>query len=349
MRLNSELIIDCDKMKARNTGLHYYCLHLVNALSRKAKEEDEAVTVFAPKRVDTYFANDVVKMHKQPWNKYWLYIPSRYKVWHQTFQLGKYFPASRQKVVLTIHDLNFLYENDSKRDQKMKRIQQNMDRADSITAISEFTKHDVLTHLNTRGKTVEVIYNGGEQYQGNLVRPESRQTERPFLFSLGTVLEKKNFHVLPCLLKGNDFDLIIAGNPSAYSLRVLKEAKRWGVEDRVFLVGAVSEEEKQWYLKHCTAFLFPSIAEGFGLPVVEAMYYGKPIFLSDHTSLPEIGGEVATYFNDRFDPEGMQSEFARGLSLYGNEITADMIRANALKFSWDNTASQYWNLYKSLL
>ena len=115
------------------------------------------------------------------------------------------------------------------------------------------------------------------------------------------------------LLKDNDYELIIAGNISNYFERILEEARKWNVEDRVNIIGPISEGLKHWYLKNCLAFAFPSIAEGFGLPVVEAMYYGKPIFLSSYTSLPEVGGDLATYFNKEFDPEGMRLEFIEGM------------------------------------
>ena len=95
-------------------------------------------------------------------------------------------------------------------------------------------------------------------------------------------MRKKNFHVLPRILKGNDYRLVIAGNISSnsYCAEILEQAREWGVESRVTITGPVSEPVKQWYLQNCDAFVFPSIAEGFGLPVIEAMRYGKPIFTS---------------------------------------------------------------------
>ena len=349
MKLNSEIVIDCDKMKAPNTGLHYFCLHLVNALQKKALSEKEAVSIFAPDRVHNLFDKNTPKISRQLWNIFRLHLPSQYKVWHATYQLGKYFPVSKQSVLLTIHDLNFLYEGKSNPHKYLKKIQKNIDRADKITAISEFTKKDILTHLNTHGKEVTVIYNGGQKYEGVLSRPKWIDGDRPFLFSLGTVLPKKNFHVLPCLLKGNDYNLIISGNLSPYSLQILNEAKQWGVENRIILSGPVKEEEKQWLLSNCSAFLFPSIAEGFGLPVVEAMYYGKPVFSSSRNSLPEIGGSVATFFNDEFEPDGMREEFSKGMELYSSgTITPEMIVQNASRFSWERTAEKYWQIYNTL-
>jgi glycosyltransferase involved in cell wall biosynthesis len=173
---------------------------------------------------------------------------------------------------------------------------------------------------------------------------------RPFIFSLGTVLPKKNFHVLPGLLGGgsNDYELVIAGilDPD-YEKIIRAEASRHGVQDRVHLVGPVSEEEKSWYFRNCRAFAFPSRAEGFGIPVVEAMYYGKPVFLSDQVSLPEIGGSEAYYFTD-FDPAAMREVFNRGMTDYQTQGRAEQIRQRALRFNWDQAARDYLGIYRKL-
>ena len=93
-----------------------------------------------------------------------------------------------------------------------------------------------------------------------------------------------------------------------------------GLTNQVFLTGKVSEEGKQFFMKNCTAFLFPSIREGFGLPPIEAMSFGKPTFLSNKTSLPEIGGEASIYW-DNFDPEYMKDILFNGLNNFDNNKT----------------------------
>src|SRR5258708_8638554 len=111
--------------------------------------------------------------------------------------------------------------------------------------------------------------------------------------------------------------------------------------------GAITEAEKAWDLRNCMALAFPSVAEGFGLPVIEAMYYGKPVFLSDQTSLPEIGGSEAYYFTD-FDPAAMQEVFSQGMTDYQRPGKAEKIRQRALSFSWDQAAQGYLNVYRKL-
>lgn len=145
-------------------------------------------------------------------------------------------------------------------------------------------------------------------------------------------------------------ELIIAGNPSSYVDVILDEARRYGVEERVKIVGPIDESVKHWYFKYCKAFVFPSIAEGFGLPVIEAMAYGKPVFLSRHTCLPEIGGEQAYYFNTDFNRPLMQEEFRQGLDDYyrHEQERAEAIKAHALQFSWAHAARQYLDIYREM-
>jgi glycosyltransferase involved in cell wall biosynthesis len=119
------------------------------------------------------------------------------------------------------------------------------------------------------------------------------------------------------------------------------------VPDRIIFTGPISENDKKWYLSNCTAFVFPSIAEGFGLPVIEAMYYGKPVILSRCTSLPEIGGDCAYYF-DNFDPAHMQEVLVKSLDHYNKTKPREKIKARAKFFSWERAAMEYLNLYRSL-
>ncbi len=246
--------------------------------------------------------------------------------------------------------MNFLYEKRrSKHPKYIKRLQRLIDKADYIVTISETTRKDIEKYMDIKGKPIEVIYNGCNIYSGDVEKPKVAP-QKPFLFTIGTVLPKKNFHVLPCLLANNDYELIIAGIRSEYEDTIMKEAIRFGVSDRVKIIGTISEAQKHWYLQNCAAFLFPSVAEGFGLPVIEAMYHQKPIFLSDHTCLPEIGSKYAYYFNSEFDEDEMQKEFKAGMDNFKNGgIDKEEMRNHALHFSWETAAKQYWTIYEKLL
>ena len=343
------IILDCERMRNPNTGLYFFCDKLADGLSKESERHNRPMGFYVPKRFKGRwgFGHGYKIFH----NFHKLFIPqdTAYKLWHTTFQLSSYVPTS-DKLVLTVHDLNFLYEKRREKHLKyIKKLQQLVDRADYVVTISETTRKDILKYINIRNKPLEVIYNGCNIYSGEIVPPVNKP-EHPFLFTIGTILTKKNFHVLPCLLKNNDYELIIAGNRSEYEERIMQEAQRYGVQDRVRIIGNVSEAEKHWYLKNCEAFMFPSIAEGFGLPVLEAMYYKKPVFLSSYTCLPEIGSRFAYYFNSEFNEREMREEFERGMNDFSRGgIDKEEMKEHALQFSWDAAAKRYWEIYEKLL
>ena len=143
---------------------------------------------------------------------------------------------------------------------------------------------------------------------------------------------------------------VIAGaDDKGYRSELEMEAHRQGVAERVSFTGTVTEEEKWRLYEHCTAMIFPSLAEGFGLPVLEAMAFGKPVFLSDRTSLPEIGGTEAYYFKN-FTPEHVQQVFSEGMNNYKNDpAKPQRLKKHTEKFTWDNAASAYLQFYQSIL
>lgn len=347
-----EVILDCERMKYPYTGLFEYCQHLGLALL-ETKGNSDQIDIYLQKKDQHYFPADIKFLTQKSLHKFvFPSLPQQADIWHATHQTSWYMPPSGRKIkrVLTIHDLNFLYEDKSeaKRAAWLKKHQRNIDLADHLVAISEFTKNDVLKHLNVN-KPISVIYNGCKVALFPGYDKPTYQPKQPFLFSIGTVNAKKNFHVLPCLIKDQHLELIIAGKADGdYSKSIMEEARKYGIENQVKILGAVSNEDKYWYYKNCFAFVFPSIAEGFGIPVIEAMTFGKPVFLSTATCLPEIGGKHAWYFNS-FTAEAMRQVFAAGMAEYEATNPAAEIIAHAKKFNWTNTALEYWKVYRSLV
>lgn len=345
-------VFECALMKYPNTGLFSFCDNLARSLSSIAAADGDEMGFYVPSRYRGRWGNKVSYRNLHAWHK--IYMPKNgTEVWHSAFQRSRYLPSGKVRNVITIHDLNFLYDKPAyKHPRYLRALQHKIDRADRIVAISRFAKKDLSEHIDLRGKDVEVIYNGLNFFDGIVAAP-LQMPSRKFLFTIGAVLPKKNFHVLPCLLKDNDMELVIAGIKSGYEQTIMEEAVKWGVADRVSVVGPVPEPVKYWYLQNCSAFMFPSIAEGFGLPVIEAMYFGKPIFLSDHTSLPEIGGSHAFYFDHDFDRNEMRSLFMSKMDLFEKggpeiELMKEDMKRHAMSFSWDNAAAQYMKIYREL-
>lgn len=336
------------KLKHPNTGLYHFTKELGHAL-RETIPHDFSLCYYGRKKDRYIFGADPYR-EISIWDKIFSPSCSGDTIWHSPYQMSSFMPRKRAtKVVVTVHDLNFLYEkNEKKRLKRIAKLQKNIDRADAVVAISEYSKADLLRHIDLKGKEVQVIYNGCNRYSGPIKEPKDIP-QKPFLFGVGTILRKKNWHVLPSLLVDNDLMLYVAGTPSAYGDEIMASARKFGVEDRVHLLGEVSEAHKHWYMANCQAFVFPSIAEGFGLPVIEAMYYERPVFLSPHTSLPEVGGDFAYYFPSDFNPSGMREVFERGMADFNLRAQGAQQRAYALGFSWTTAAKKYWEVYKKLL
>jgi glycosyltransferase involved in cell wall biosynthesis len=336
-------------MKYPYTGLFEYCLQLGKAL-QTCITPDDRIAYYIPKQYENCFGSDAQYGIYSDIHKIFPLKVRQADIWQANLKPYLVKGTRKMKRIITVHDLNFLYEKPPQKTGKyIKLFQRNVDRADAIVTISEYAKADIVNHLKLNGKPIFVIYNGCKVAEYPGYDSPAYCPAAPFLFSMGTVLPKKNFHVLPCLLKYNDYELIIAGKENSdYIKRILEEAKKHDVENRVKLIGPVSAEDKYWYLKNCEAFLFPSIAEGFGIPPIEAMHFGKPVFLSTKTSLPEIGGQYAYYFDD-FDVENMRSIFDTGMNHWSQTNPESLIMQHARRFDWEKSAKEYINVYKYML
>lgn len=344
------VLVDVDHMRTPYTGLYFYSRSLYTHLLA-AGATDLDFRYYARSRVqDAALGQNRITLRW--WHKAH-FQPKNIDLWHANYQLTRY-DVSAPKKVITVHDLNFLYEKKSpaKRKKRLAALQKKMDTYDRVVTISEFVKQDLLRNVEVDEKKVQVIHNGVlldhyPEHDEPTYRPK-----KPFLFGVATILPKKNFHsLLPMLAEIEDMELVLAGiHPRReYIEYFTKEVAKYSLQDRVKLVGAVSQQDKYWYMKHCRGFVFPSTAEGFGIPVIEAMQLGKPVFLSTHTSLPEIGGEYAYYFSD-FDPARMLKTLTNGLTDYDSDASKKrLIEEWGARFSWEKTATQYISVYKDVL
>lgn len=353
-----KIILDCDLMKHPHSGLYHYCLNLGLEVQELLQPHDDlGISFFVPEEEKNSFgpsANIIVDKK----NRFWNFLNPVFKdclLWHAPFQSGRILPDKKKypgiKVLLTIHDLNPLHEGKTFEEQQksLAHTQSLIDRADAIVCISSFTKEDVLRHCEVKEKPVYVIHNGAHKVHEPVLQKGSYHPKRPFIFGMGYVNRKKNFHVLLPLIKNEALEMVIAGrlDEPDYVDRMHQMARSMGVEERLHLTGPVSEAEKAWYFQNCLAFVHPSLAEGFGAPVVEVMQFGKPLFLSALTSLPEIGGDTAFYFQS-FEENHMQHVFADGMHRYAENGLAQKIKQRAALFNWKEKAKEYLYLYKEL-
>ncbi|GAB3954934.1 glycosyltransferase family 1 protein [Spirosoma harenae] len=351
------LFIDAERLRDLNSGLGQVCLHLGQELVRQ-RPQDWELTCLVPKGKVGIFGETVAYKEASWPRKIW--IPGQYDIWHCLHQDSPYLPR-QSKLILTIHDLNFLERSDysaGKKRLKLGRLQRVVNRATALTAISAYTASVIRENLRiSTDKPLRIIANGVS------VNPADAPTElskgspiqslgmSPYFLFLGVIHPKKNTHtLLPLLEAFPDYHLVLAGpDGHSYAQHIREQAQKLGVSNRLLIPGAVDEATKLWLYAHCEAFLFPSLSEGFGLPVAEAMAFGKPVFISRLTSLPEIGGKEAYYFDD-FEPENMAKTIDEGLRDFAqNPLREERLRRRGANFSWSNAAQEYWSLYNDVL
>lgn len=352
------IILDCDLMRFPNSGLYHYCLNIGLRVNQQLQSMGNApMKMYVPPAEKNSFGNPSYTIEEKKWHKLWKPFLMGCRVWHAPFQSGRVIPDKKKypktKVLLTIHDLNAVHEGKPLKEQfkSIAHTQSLIDKSDAIVCISEFTKSDVLKYCDTGNKPVYVIHNGIHRVNTPGAAPNSVTLKRPFLFGMGYVNQKKNYHVLlPLLHQNPELEMVIAGrfDEPDYIDTIKKQAVDLRIEDRLHLTGPVSEEDKAWYLSNCYAFVHPSLAEGFGAPVVEAMLFGKPLFLSDKTSLPEIGGEAAFYFSS-FEAADMQYVFKEGMQRFARHNMSALVIQRGQLFDWEQSAAKYLKVYQSLL
>ncbi|VXC12934.1 Glycosyl transferase family 1 [Flavobacterium sp. 9AF] len=337
-------------------GLGTFNYQLINAFS-KLDISDLDITLNAkhPEKLRKEFGKTFHYAKYSSLERYPLFRKkTKYDVWHSLNQNTKVEPFFKpKKYILTIHDVNFVEEIASDMHHEVnKRFIEKINRADVITYISEFAKQQTHQYFSVKGKPEHIIYNGNPSeilIKDIAFTPSNHPVNKPFFFSIGDFIPRKNFLSLVQMMeKIEDYNLILAGNnDKEYGYEILNYIKKANLGNKIFLVGKISDAAKQYYLQHCTAFLFPSIREGFGLPPIEAMKFSKPVFLSTLTSLPEIGGDAAFYW-ENFDSEYMRDFLFSKLEIFekNKDFFIEKIKARADFFTWEKAAKAYLNLYK---
>ena len=337
--------IDLERLRNPNSGLGQFCRYLGENLL-KLNQDKANFYFYYPKGYKNYLKG--AKHHRVSLLDKLLGVRNnKLQLFHCTHQDSHVFPRDTA-TILTIHDLNFLekYTHPAKQEKKLNALQRKINRAQGITFISNFTKQLAEKHLVFPNVPLKVIYNGNCLDTNLIPKKPKAIIAGEFLFSIGIVNPKKNFHVLLPLIKTTNYNLVIAGSHShRYTKEIINIAGEMKIADRIVFLGQVSEPEKVWLYQNCKAFVFPSLAEGFGLPVIEAMSEGKPVFLSDKTSLPEVGGKHAYYWST-FEPEHMIKVFSEGMLNYENSKNkAQELKEWAKQFNWQKTANEYLDFY----
>ncbi len=352
-----QVFLEAHNLKNKFSGFGQFNYHLIKALAEEPHPDFKIVlNVKDTKELKQEFGNAFkyrkylsITRHK-PFR-----IKKKYNLWHCLNQNIKIEPFFDIPYLLTVHDIHFITEGSALLQKTLRaKFEAKLKRANAITYISEFAKQDVHANFKVPKIPEYVIYNGNTITDINVPKDYKPQiiSSKPFLFSIGDFSERKNFMSLVEMLKFlPNYNLILAGsNHSVYADNLTQLVKKYGFENRVFQTGRIEDLDKQYYLQNCEAFVFPSHREGFGIPPIEAMRFGKPVFISNNTSLPEIGGEHSFYW-DNYEPEYMAKVVEDGMKKFNSNkvFYEDWYVERAKSFSWESTAKLYIEVYKSLI
>ncbi len=257
------------------------------------------------------------------------------------------------KTVVTIHDLGAEFlEQYHQFPQKLylnRSTEYVAKFASHLIAVSEATKKDLTDKLTVNPERVSVIYEGWDRElfhkptiaEVRIIREKYRLID-DYLIFVGTIQPRKNLErLIEAFAKAKiGLDLVLVGKKGWLSEPIYNAPKKFGVSDRVKFLGHVPSADLPGLYGGARALTFPSLYEGFGLPVLEALACGTVVLTSDSTSLPEVGGEAALYVN----PLDMSS-IRRGIEdIATNNKLRDKLLSEGInqvqKFSWDKAAKE---------
>ncbi|MDZ4716482.1 MAG: glycosyltransferase family 1 protein [Cytophagales bacterium] len=348
------VIVDASPLRYLHTGLGQFSYHLLHELSVIPTPHYHLEALVHPRYQSLVPQGIQVKaaswLRRHAPQRIQPYMYGQCRVWHMTTENTRLTGTpTKAALVLTIHGLHFLdEETPSVAEHKLRGVQALVNQAEVITAVSQHTATLVRQTLDVRNKTIRVIPNG-ISFSGSTGLPPAWAPQKKFLFSVGTFFERKNLHVLiPMMKLLPEFTLILAGDfHHDYGTKVLDLIRAQEMGGQIITPGEISDVEKNWLYENGEALVFPSVSEGFGIPLLEAFHHGKPVFCSRFGSLPEVGKTYAYYWDD-FQPEHMASLVAAKLRAAATEEQAER-RKYAGQFSWSVTAGAYHEIYTALL
>lgn len=268
----------------------------------------------------------------------------------------------RGKYVVTIHDLihqHFQMKRATTHDPLTYKIKKfgykkvfssAVCHAEKIITPSEFIKKQLLQEWCVNSHQIVVTPEGVEANFLELLKyPEVQEIKKPYLFYVGNAHPHKN---IPALIKAfeivknmyPDLSLVLSGPSHHFWEQIKKESHPRGV----IFTGFVSEKELATLYKNALAFIMPSLEEGFGIPLLEAMAAGCPVVTSNVASLPEVGGDACLYF----DPKRESDMVEKMIQVVGDEkLRKDLIKKGQERykqFSWERLAKQTLEVYNAV-
>lgn len=273
------------------------------------------------------------------------FSPAHYIPWFSPF-----------KTIVTIHDLSYLFFPNEflKKDLYQLRNWTNyaLKKACHIIAVSRTTKKDIIKEYSVPDKKISVIYNGYENSKSLTTSHQPLATNHSYFLYVGTIQPRKNLSTLINAFskfhaKHPSFKLIIAGKKGWLYDGIFQQVSQMQMTESVIFPGYVSDNEKIKLYQEATAYILPSLYEGFGIPILEAMSHKCPVIASFTSSLPEIGGEACLYF----DPNSSDDLLDKMELIVSNKmLVVDLIAKGAERvkfFSWKVAGQQTMEILSS--
>lgn len=364
--------IDCRPITEAPRGVGHYLINILNQFANQTKMQEDSMIfyLYAPKPI-LYMpqqSNFIVRKGNLPLpGTFWFQTEGRLLInadkpdtfWAPCDILVSGLSKNIYRV-LSVHDLTHIFypqtmENYNRLIHKMF-FKKSLLNADHIITMANYTKKALIDLFNIETEKITVIYEGVDEKFRQYDRSEVTKIlnhykiNRPYILAVGTLEPKKNY---PLLLKAFqslklDWDLIIIGKKGWKSKEIYQTIDKLRIKNKVKILGYVKIEDLPYFYNGAEIFVFPSLYEGFGLPLLEAMACGVPIICSNSSSLPEIGKDAVLYFN----PYSVDDLINQLLKLIHDEKLRQNLKekgiSRAKDFSWQKTAQQTLRILKGL-
>jgi glycosyltransferase involved in cell wall biosynthesis len=369
---------DAKRLFLNNTGLGNYSRDLVRGILEQAKENDYFLyTTGGEIDLKTKFLKDhpnaeivypsgLYKKMKSYWRSVKLereLIKNGVEVYHGlSHEIPRKNKLSKIKYVVTIHDLIFLRfpENYNRIDRKIykKKVEYACKTADKIIAISEQTKRDLMEFLNVPENKIEVIYQScatsfhhiSDYRYRDLIKNKYNLPENYILY-VGTIEKRKNLATLiEAIGKSNTkLPLVAVGKQTDYTKEVMAMVDKYNLGNQVALLQNVSFLDLPSIYQSANLFVYPSFFEGFGIPVLEALYSKTPVIAAIGSCLEEAGGPNSIYI----DPKNSDEQASAIDRVIENpELQLEMKEKGfeyAQNFTSENQAKEVLEIYEGLV
>jgi glycosyltransferase involved in cell wall biosynthesis len=281
-------------------------------------------------------------------------IKNDFDIFHPTYYDPYFFPHIKKPFVLTVYDMiHELYPEYFGLDESIcvnKRFL--CEKADLILAISETTKKDLIQIYNIDESKIQVTYLGSDFDKVKPIRPLVNSEIENFILFTGSRGIYKNFYfmlraLVDFMINDKSLKLVCTGHP--FSEMELNYFKKLGIDKNIFHVYANLDNELAWLYQNALFFIFPSLYEGFGIPILEAFASKCPVISSNGGSLKEIGGKGVRFFNPKCI---MELQDAVSDLMFNSETRQNLIHNGLIeleKYSWEKCRKETNNAYKSLV